>query len=347
MTRNTVAVVSAVLFVVLAALLAVLPVPFVTVGPGDSYNILGSVGGQPAIWVEGVPTYPTSGRVMMPGVSQSKAGEHVSLPDALLTYWSSRNEVLPRAWVYQSGRTSEQLKLETGRQQALAQHYAAVAAMRQAGIPVQELPMVSSVNVAGPAFGRLQEGDFITKIDGEQVLTEAQVREVIARQPVGKAVLFEVLRSDEVLDLIITTSPSNDNRSDSTIGVGYSIGYRYGAQIRFGPDLSEVDASAGLAYALAIYDQITPEELVESQTVGASGTIDPQGRVGRTSNIRQQIYSAEQAGATVFLVPAANCRDVVGMQVGINLLKVDTLKDAISALRVTAGKDTTTEVVHC
>ena len=66
MTRQTwTAFVSALAFICLAVLLVVVPVPFVSWGPGGTRDTLGNVGNEPMIKVQDIDTYPTTGRLDM------------------------------------------------------------------------------------------------------------------------------------------------------------------------------------------------------------------------------------------------------------------------------------------
>ena len=71
--------VSAGLFVAMAIVLAVLPVPFVAWSPGGTENTLGSVKGQPIISIEGITTYPTTGRLDLTIVSGTAADSRLTL----------------------------------------------------------------------------------------------------------------------------------------------------------------------------------------------------------------------------------------------------------------------------
>ena len=63
--------------------------------------------------------------------------------------------------------------------------------------------------------------------------------------------------------------------------------------------------SAGLVFALAIYDKITDGPLLDGRHVAGTGTITPTGKVGAIGGIQEKIAAAEKAGATAFFVPAA------------------------------------------
>ena len=121
---------------------------------------------------------------------------------------------------------------------------------------------------------------------------------------------------------------------DSTVKVSVNLGQDIG-----GP-------SAGTAFALAIYDKLTPGALLNGKHVAGTGTIDALGQVGAIGGIQQKIAGAKEDGATVFLVPAPNCAAALHADVkGIQLVKISTLKDAISALKAVAdGKG---EVPSC
>ncbi len=84
MTKQTwTATVSAVLFVVLAAVIALVPVPYVTWSPGGTHDLLGQVTGTDgnsvaAITVSGpeVTTHPTTGQLRMTTVAVTSPRQH-------------------------------------------------------------------------------------------------------------------------------------------------------------------------------------------------------------------------------------------------------------------------------
>jgi PDZ domain-containing protein len=88
-----------------------------------------------------------------------------------------------------------------------------------------------------------------------------------------------------------------------------------------------------MMFALGIIEVLTPEDLTGGRHVAGTGTIDDDGTVGKIGGIQMKILGAKKAGATVFLVPADNCREAAsGAPKGIQLVKVKTLADAVNAL---------------
>ncbi len=74
--------------------------------------------------------------------------------------------------------------------------------------------------------------------------------------------------------------------------------------------------------------------LTGGRFIAGTGVILPNGAVGPIGGIQQKMAGARAQGATVFLVPAANCGDAAGaVPAGMRLVKVSTLAGAVTALR--------------
>lgn len=347
MTRNIVAITSAALFVALAALLALIPAPFVAWNPGQAYNVLAVNDGTPVIRVSGVQTYPPSGQLFMTTVSTTRVDASVSLPEALLAHWGGASDAMPREAIYPAGKSVEQVQREAVVQMDTSQQDATVAALRAAGQPVTEMVQITSVTASGPAFDKLKPGDLISKVEGAEITTREQVQAAVRQRKVGDTVNFEVIRGRTVLQVPVETASSNTDRSVASVGVGLGIGYRYDAQIEFGLDRSVVGSSAGMVFALGVYDTITEGDLIADRRVAGTGSISPSGQVGRIGGIREKIHGAQDAGATIFLVPAENCGDIGDFDTTLNLVKVTTLKDAIASLQLLSEANPSTEVPRC
>ena len=91
--------------------------------------------------------------------------------------------------------------------------------------------------------------------------------------------------------------------------------------------------SAGLMFALGIIDKLTPMNLTGGKFVAGTGEIEASGKVDPIGGIQQKMVGARNAGATIFLAPAANCSDVKGaIPVGLQVVKVSTLNQAVTDL---------------
>jgi len=94
--------------------------------------------------------------------------------------------------------------------------------------------------------------------------------------------------------------------------------------------------SGGLAFALGMVELLTPENILKGRIVATTGTIDEEGRVGSIGGIAEKILAAKKAGATIFIVPEKNCRDlapnIAKIPNAIKIAAVSSLEEAISAL---------------
>ena len=98
--------------------------------------------------------------------------------------------------------------------------------------------------------------------------------------------------------------------------------------------------SAGMMFALGIIDKLTPLNLTGGKFIAGTGEITAAGQVQPIGGIQQKMVGARDAGATVFLTPAANCPDTaVAVPAGLRVVKVSTLSGAIADLEaLKAGK---------
>ncbi|MHA6511638.1 YlbL family protein [Tessaracoccus sp. Z1128] len=346
MSRNAVAIVSSLLFVALAALLVVLPVPYVAWRPGQTIDVLGSAEDVPVIEVSGLPTFETDGSLLMTTVSTTRADSSLSLPEAVFVYLSNDSDAMPREVIYPPGKTTDQVRNEAVAMMDKSRINATVAALRAAGVAVTELPRVESVVLSGPSADRLEPGDLLTAVDDIAMKTREDVIAQVGTHAVGDVIVFTVLRDGQEVTVSVTASASPTDSRRAVVGVSLDTGYRYSPQIQFGVDQSVTGPSAGLVFALGLYERITEGHLINDAVVAGTGEIDPNGRVTKIGAVREKIKGAERDGGTVFLVPEGNCADVGNLDTDVLLVTVSTLKDAIAALQL-INEGNTAEVPTC
>lgn len=91
--------------------------------------------------------------------------------------------------------------------------------------------------------------------------------------------------------------------------------------------------SAGMMYALGLIDKLTPAKETGGAVIAGTGTINKQGEVGSIGGIDLKMLGAKRDGATWFLAPSANCKQVVGhVPSGLRVVRVATLTEAYDAL---------------
>lgn len=304
---------------------ATLPVPFVALGPGPTHDTLGFHEGTEIVAVEGLPEYPTSGHLNMTTVSVT---DGLSLFTSLYFWAAGDRQVIPREAVFPSDRTDEQIQDENAEQFASSEANAEAAAVRELGIPARVL--VGSVVPGSPAAGLLEPGDAIVAVAGQPVDSAAEVSELVATALPGETVAITFRRDgvEQQAEVVLAARP---DRPQGFLGITPTVEAREGS---IDISLDGIGGpSAGLMFALAVVDRLTPGELTGGRFIAGTGTIDPTGAVGAIDGIPFKMAKASAVGAEVFLVPAANCAEAAATAPdGLALVRVTTLDDALAEL---------------
>jgi Lon-like protease len=317
---------AALLALSLAVIGATLPVPFVALGPGPTYDTLGEFEGAPIITVDGLPSYPTSGHLNMTTVSVT---DQLPLFTAL-SYWASgERRVVPREALFPSNRTTEEVQQENAAQFASSELNAVSAALAELDEPASVI--VVGVVPGSPADGRLQLEDQLVTVAGTPVTTADSVAGALTGTRPGDRVPI-VLRRDGAEQTVDVVLGASGDRPQGFLGITPGLGAPPDADVRI--SLGGIGGpSAGLMFALGVLDRLTPGELTGGAFVAGTGAIGPAGDVSMIDGIPFKMIAARGVGATLFLVPAGNCAEAVSaVPEGLTLARVSTLDEAVTAL---------------
>ncbi|MGW2820460.1 YlbL family protein [Streptomyces sp. NPDC001443] len=323
-----------------------IPVPYSELSPGPTVNTLGDHGGEPVLQISGHKTYPTSGNLNMTTVRVTSADYRMNLVEAVYGWLAHDNKIVPHDTLYPNGKTEEQSTQENAEEFSQSQESAKVAALTELGIPVKAQVIVSTVVKDSPAEGRLHAGDVIKAVDGTAVKEYTDVAKLVTKHKPGEDVVFTIVPAKEQAaaekekrtatkteKVTITTATSDDNNPKRAI-VGISAGTDHTFPFTIDIKLADVGGpSAGLMFALGIYDKLTPGSLTGGKFVAGTGTIDDEGTVGPIGGIEMKTVGARDKGAQYFLTPADNCAAAAkDTPEGLRLVKVKTIGDALDAL---------------
>jgi Lon-like protease len=332
--RSTTLIVTVGLAILLMSLAALLPVPYVALSPGPTADTLGSEDGRQLIVIEGRDTFPTSGQLLLTTVRVSGGPESrgMSLLNAVRGFVDPEVAVVPIDRVYPPGETVEQVEQRTAEEMELSQQDATAAALRELDIPVAAEVAVGSIVEDAPAQGELEAGDVIVSVDRTPAVSPDAVRDAVRSKQAGETVTFLVRRDGTELEVPVVTGPSPDEADVAAVGIAPVVAYSYPFTVEI--QIEDVGGpSAGLMFALGIYDKLTPGELTGGELIAGTGEIDADGEVGPIGGIQQKLVAARDEGASVFLTPAGNCAEAVGaVPDGLRLVRVETLDDAVQAL---------------
>lgn len=336
--------------IVLVVVGLTVPVPYVAMGQGPTVDTLGVTDVEvetedgteivtvPVVEVTGVETDETGGHLNMTTVA---VRDGLTLFDALGLWARGDTGVVPRDQVYAPGKSRDEVIAENEADFLSSEQAAELAAMRYLG---EIETVVAEVSEDSGARGVLAEGDVILAVDGAPVQAGiVGLHGLLAETEPGQTVQVTVRRDgeEEVLD-VVTGEPVGD-REGASLGVSIAEEITSPAEVSF--NLAGIGGpSAGLMFTLALIDMLSPGELNAGLFVAGTGAIDEYGTVAPIGGIPYKMAAADQVGATVFLVPAANCTEAVRTAPDdLTLVKVDTVDDAIESMAALgAGRDAPT-----
>lgn len=332
------------------------PVPYVAQQPGPTMDTLAEFDGKPMVEISGAPTYPTEGELRLTTVAVLGGPGHRMSAGGLLAGWFDPDAViLPIEQYYPPRASQQQIEERASLEMQSSQMGAAVAALESVGIPVPTTLTVDTIDPTSGAAGNLEDGDVLEAITvaGEytEVVDFAALSDVLAATPPGTEVTLTVERGGESLDVPVTTGsrqardaaaglPVGEEPDGSVLGIGLvpaavlPIGVEYQIDDVGGP-------SAGMMFALATIDKLTPGSLTGGRAIAGTGTIALDGKVGPIGGIRQKVVGAHGDGADFFLAPQANCAELTGyVPDGLRVVPVGTLEEARVATEAIGAGET-------
>lgn len=319
--------------VVFAVLLAWVRVPFVSLGPGPTFNTLGEVDGKQVVAIDGTPVKPTSGNLNMTTVSQR---DGLTLGQALALWLSGREQLLPRDLVYPPEKSREDIEKSNSEDFQNSEDNAAYAALNY--LKFAPAVTVEKVNDPGPALGELQRGDAVDAVNGTKVADVAAFTTLLKATKPGDEIVVDFRRKNAQPGTARITLGRNDDRDHGFLGIAVRDAPWAPFTIDF--NLANIGGpSAGMVFSLAVVDKLTTGDLNGAKFVAGTGSISGEGEVGPVGGIMHKIIAAQEAGATVFLVPKDNCDEARSVRgESMELIRVETLTGAVDALKeLTSG----------
>jgi PDZ domain-containing protein len=332
MSRRTVAGLLALALVAVLGFVAWLrPVPYVIFRPGPTMNVLGSFDGKTIVNVSGHKSYRDDGALRMVTVYAGGPDQKTSLFDVVYAWIDRNRAVLPRS-IYDKGETDASNRQESAVEMTSSQDNATAAALDALGVSFRTEVEISTVAKDGASFGKLQKGDVLLAVNGKRPADAAALVTLIRAVEPGTPTELTIRRNGAEQKVTVTTKADPDDKTASRIGVGIRSTFVFPFKVSITLPSTVGGPSAGMMFALAIYDVLTPGSLTGGATIAGSGEITPDGTVGEIGGIGQKLPAAQRDGAKLFLVAAENCAEAVRAHYDpgkMRLVKVHTLADAI------------------
>jgi PDZ domain-containing protein len=297
--------------------------PYYALGPGPVHEV------EPLIRVTGAERYPSEGRFVLTSV----VFRQLTGLGVVGAWLDPDRSVVPREQVYPSGETVEVERERAISQMDRSKLDATYVVMRELTDYPKERGdgvLVESVVAGCAADGELYPGDLIRAIDGRPVDSVREASDAIGAAPSGSSLTFDVTVDGEPETVSLVREPCG-GESDPLVGVSLINDFPVSVQISSegigGP-------SAGLMWALGLYDLLTEADLTGGRTIAGTGELGLDGTVYPIGGIEEKIAAAADAGASVFLVPEGNepAARAAGDR-GMELVTVATFDDALAYLQ--------------
>lgn len=317
------------LVLALAGLIAglFLPIPYYALSPGQVRDAGASVG------VDG-SSYPADeDEISFVTVSLSQ----VTPLGALAGWLDPYTDVKPEDEVLVGGDREENREVNQ-RLMDDSQVAAEVAAYSALGCDVLSGTgaLILGIEPGSAAEGVLEADDVVVAVDGEPVEVSADLGEAVDEAGPGGTLSLTVEDAEGATrEVEATVGTSPDDPDQALLGVALDTrDLEVDLPTEVVIDAGDVGGpSAGLAFTLALLDELTPGSLTGGSAVTATGTMDARGRVGPVGGVRQKTSAVRQAGSELFLVPPdelAEATDAAGDD--LEVVAVSTLEEALDAL---------------
>jgi Lon-like protease len=310
--------------------------PYYSEGPGPAKDV------EPLISVKSQQTYPSAGHFILTSV----AFQELNAFGAIRAWLDPNLSIVPQSALVAPGETQQQANQRAVSDMDQSKIDAAIVVlMRLAGYPkehgrgvlVEGYPILRESGYPDPkcpATGRLFPGDVIDSVNGTPTPSVLRFRHVLAAIPTSKPITVRGAAGGETFHVTLTRRPCADSKKP-LIGIDSYPTFPFPISISSG-DIG--GPSAGMMWALGLYDLLTPGDLTGNRVVAGTGEIEPDGTILPIGGVQKKVAAAKAAGAKVFLVPAGdNFREARKVSGDLTLVPVKTFADALRYLQAHGG----------
>lgn len=296
--------------------------------------------------------------------------------DYLFYRWNSDDTIEPDAAVT-GPATAAQYVTQGTIDMATARQAATVVGLDELGYRVRAVPtgvIVYQPDPGSPAASALADDDVIVGANGHQVTTFQSLTNALHDPAPGTTVhlVVRIYGQSKTQQVTVRLGEERGEKIDGgvlPVCVALSTrtslppydldGKPYGCLGLYNaPDYSEIDyrtsglpfpvsmdpngiigPSAGLAYTLALMEQLDPDDLTGGHRIAATGTMSVTGQVGDVGGVAQKTVAVRNAGATVFFVPTpelATAKAHAGGQ--LRIFAVSSIGQVLSDLERIGGR---------
>jgi PDZ domain-containing protein len=306
----------------IAGLALTIYLPWYAVGPGPARAV------QPLIRFEDRTRYESEGRFVMTSIRYTRLTGF----DMLLAWLDPDRAIVARSVLYPDDEDVVEERERSISQMDSSKLDASSVVLRELyGYPKKhgDGVLVEGVVSGCAADGELFPGDLILAIDGEAVDSYRDASTVIERASSGSTLTFDLSVDGEPETVNLVREPCGQSE-EPLVGIRMINSFPFEVSISSG----EIGGpSAGLMWALGLYDLLTSGDLTGGRTIAGTGQIALDGTVIPVDGIEEKLAAAADAGASAFLAPQGNAEAArASGDHGLELVPVATFDDALAYL---------------
>jgi len=158
-----------------------------------------------------------------------------------------------------------------------------------------------------PSDEAIDPSDTILEAEGVELNSVEELSAVLSDKAPGDVIALKIRRPDVgELDVEVELAASPDDPDRTIVGFVPFDTRVVTLPFEVSIDTGQIGGpSAGLAFTLALIDELTPGDLTGGSNIAVTGTISLDGSVGPIGGLTQKVSAVHQHGVDVFLVPAS------------------------------------------
>lgn len=275
--------------------------PYLATSPGPVTEVHGIIE-----IVDDVPSYDPEGELFF--LTISRPTQSLTLLELFEAWRDPAVDIVDKDLIIPVGQTSEERRLQNLELMMNSQQIAVAVALDRLGFDVEVVgtgALVAEVLEGSGGFGIVEAGDIIVAADGLEIQFVQELVNAVRAREVGDSLTLTVSRDNELQDLQIVLGESETDAGLPIIGVsvadaGSAFDFPFEVDIEAG---AVGGSSAGMMLTLAVYNRLSEDDITQGHRIAGTGTILPDGSVGRIGGMKQKTFAAIGVGAEYLLVP--------------------------------------------
>ncbi len=325
------------LLLIIIILLSVVKLPYYVTYPGEAEPL------DEMVRVE--DGNHEGGSLMLTTIRMGKA----NVVQYVAAHFSKYQLVFPesqikREWESEQEFDHRQLKIMEGSQQT-----STIVAYKLANEKIEiknKGAIVAGLIEEMPAAKELLVGDVIIAVNHQKIEKAEELLDYLKGKEKGEEIHLAIERNGVMREVDLTIEQFPEQLSENGeilygVGIVGPVTKRVietERKIQF--DTNNIGGpSAGLMFALEIYNQLTKDDITKGHNIAGTGEIFEDGTVGAIGGIEQKIVAADKAGTEFFFAPIAGenfevaKKAAADIKTKMHIVPVQTIDDALEFLK--------------